>query len=81
MPDLFKDIVSENIRMPAEGCGIVKVLETMTPEDREDLQQALGNGSIAASAIDRALRKHGYAVSGNMVRRHRRKDCSCGKNQ
>lgn len=81
MPDLFKDIVSENTRTPADGCGIVRILETMEPEDRSDLEQALANRSIASSAIDRALRKHGYSVSGNMVRRHRRKDCSCGKNQ
>lgn len=81
MSDLFKDIMSENLCMPNQGCGIARVLDGMTEENRTDLEQALHDPTITASAIDRALRKNGFVVSGNMVRRHRRKDCACGQAQ
>lgn len=81
MPDLLKDIMSENSNAPKTGCGIAKLLKNMTKPDSTDLQEALENPIITSSAIDRALRKNGYTVSGNMVRRHRRKDCACGQTQ
>lgn len=78
MPGLFTDIVSENIRTPNDGCGMVRILHTMSDQDRADVEKALADPTIAASAIDRALRKNGHQTSGNMVRRHRRGDCACG---
>ena len=81
MPNLFKDILSENVCAPNQGCGMARLIDGMAESDKADLEQALADPTITASAIDRALRKNGFVVSGNMVRRHRRKDCACGQAQ
>lgn len=78
MKSLLNDIMSQNTRPYAHGCGFVRFLADLKPEDRKDLEQALLDETITGSAIHRALRNNGYAISGNMIRRHRRKDCPCG---
>lgn len=80
MSDLFKDIMSENDRT-VDICGMVKLLATMSDEDRADVQRALDNPTVTVAAIDRALRKHGYVTNPTTMRRHRRGDCCCGPNR
>jgi len=79
MPGLFEDIMSENMKIAVDGCGVVRLLDTLDKEDRSDLIKALDNTKITGSAIHRALQKNGHEISGNTIRRHRRKDCPCGK--
>lgn len=81
MTGLLKDILSENTRPTQNGCGLARFLGTLTAEDRTDLEQAMQDKTITSSAIQRALRNNGYAISGNMIRRHRRKDCPCGNSR
>jgi hypothetical protein len=78
MTSLMNQILSQNTRPAVNGCGLVRFLAELKPEDRKDLEQAMQDETITGSAIQRALRNNGYAISGNMIRRHRRKDCPCG---
>jgi len=78
MSGLFKDIIQENDKRPYEVCGLIRFLDTLDTEDRNDLEKAIADPSITATAIERALKKNGYKMLGSMIRRHRRKECACG---
>jgi hypothetical protein len=73
---LFDDIRSE-VHGPGIQCGVAATLAILPPEDAADLEKAVGNKSIPATAIHRALRKRGIQVSDQSIGRHRRQGCQC----
>jgi hypothetical protein len=61
-------------------CGIAKVLEAMSVEDKNALI-ALLSAPIAAAAVARELEAAKFKVSYQTVYRHRIQTCSCGQNE
>ena len=76
---LLTDISVINQNLKPSACGYQIVFTKLTTEDQADLKTAITDIGIACSAIERALRQRGYTVSATTLRRHRRKDCSCGR--
>lgn len=66
-----------NNRRTGPACAVATVLGSLEVDDAEDLRKALA-GHYTGSAIGRALRDRGYAVSDYTINRHRRGDCTCG---
>lgn len=60
-------------------CGISRATETLSSEDRQALEAALGNHNLTHAQISRGLRANGYAVSAGTISRHRAGDCACGR--
>jgi D-arabinose 1-dehydrogenase-like Zn-dependent alcohol dehydrogenase len=76
---LLTDISVINKNLAPSSCGFKTVYDALNTEDQADLKTAITDIGIACSAIERALRQRGYTVSASTMRRHRRKDCSCGR--
>jgi len=57
-------------------CGVAKVYEAMSNEDRKALK-ALLFAPIPAGAVARELVAAGHKVSYQIVYRHRNRSCSC----
>lgn len=62
-----------------QRCGVVLVGDALTPEQRLDLSDALGNQRISGAVISQVLRDWGHVVGAAGVRRHRRGECACPK--
>jgi hypothetical protein len=73
---LFDDIRSE-VHSPGTACGVAATLALLPPADAADLEKAVDNKSIPATAIHRALRKRGIQISDQSIGRHRRQGCQC----
>lgn len=78
MSDLIKDILKENLS-PQTNCKVREIADLLPKEDKDAFIDAINDETITAPAIERALKKNGFAVAGTTIRRHRRGDCSCGK--
>lgn len=76
---LLTDISDINQNLKPGGCGYLIVLIKLSAGEQADLRTAIADPDIACSAIERALRQRGHTVSATTLRRHRRKDCSCGR--
>ena len=76
---LLTDISVINKNLAPSSCGFKTVFDSLGKPDQVDLNTAIADMGIACSAIERALRQRGYTVSASTMRRHRRKDCSCGR--
>jgi hypothetical protein len=57
-------------------CTVRKILEALGNE-ADQLRAALADRSIKSSAISRVLAARDLKVSGEVVSRHRRGECSC----
>jgi hypothetical protein len=57
-------------------CTACTAIESMSKEDRHDLQVALNDPIYTSMGISRALKAEGYEVSGQTLQRHRRGDCN-----
>lgn len=61
-------------------CSISIMLNAMSDDsDRAAVTHALTNDAVRASSLARVLRNHGYSVSEQSIRRHRKRDCRCPK--
>jgi hypothetical protein len=78
MSNIIKDILKENIS-PQTNCKVREIADLLPKEDKDAFMDAINDETIAAPAIERALKKNGFAVASTTIRRHRRGDCSCGK--
>ena len=58
-------------------CTVALLLRGLTDDDRADLETALANPAIPASAIHRALHKRGHSIGDTTLQRHRRGTCRC----
>jgi hypothetical protein len=80
MPD--KESLSSSIRDYGKShgrrvCGIQLALDKLIGVDKEDLNVALKDRSITNRSISLALADRDITVSIEMLKRHRRGDCSC----
>lgn len=51
----------------------------LTPDDREQFDQALGNPRNTSAAIFRTMKAMGYEYGDSSVARHRRGECTCSR--
>lgn len=69
---------------PGLPCGVSKLLEVITGEDKEALESVLeARGRISNRQIHEILLGEGYDVTFSSISLHRRKQCRCftGKNR
>lgn len=78
MSNLLKDILNESTA-PQTNCRVREIADSLPEGDKDAFIDAINDENIAAPAIERALKKNGYPVASTTIRRHRRRDCSCGK--
>jgi hypothetical protein len=57
-------------------CGLGDFLKVLSPEEVETVKAALGDTSVAATAVHKALASLGYKGAANSLRLHRRRECS-----
>lgn len=60
-------------------CAVPRESAKMTPEQRAKFTAALSSETIQAVAIAKVLKAWGFTMSGDAIRRHRRKACSCDR--
>lgn len=60
-------------------CTVAVVLAKLDGSDRTDLEHALENRDVTASAIFRVLREDGHNIGDQAIGRHRRGECACGR--
>lgn len=61
------------------GCRINNILDSLTPEERAELQLILGKHRVSNAAIARVLSDNGHETTHDQVGRHRRGGCLCSK--
>lgn len=74
---LLEEILQANNTRPGSICTVKTILDNLSPEDADSLQQAIDNPLIKATAISRALKNRNIKLSDSTVTRHRRKECCC----
>lgn len=72
---LLDEILS--VQEDRSGCKVKRLLDSMTPDDRSDLETALANPNIPATHIARVLHNRGLEVNYKTLANHRRQDCAC----
>jgi len=63
-------------------CSVRRMLESITEAEAEKLQELLENEAVLSSDLSLLVKRHGYHISGDVMRRHRRRKvtgtgCSC----
>ena len=81
---LLDELNSFVVRKQENGalCSVRKILESISEPERVKLQELLDNEAVLSSQLSLLLKKHGHYVSGDVVRRHRRRKvtgtgCAC----
>ena len=75
-PTLADTLSKQKPRNGGQSCVVCGLVLTLQPEDVEALNQALTDNRMSAGMIRLALEEHGYNVSDNTLRRHRRRECA-----
>lgn len=57
-------------------CSVHKVLEGLKIEEKTKLQELLDNELVLSSDISMLLKRNGFYISGDVMRRHRRRKVS-----
>lgn len=58
-------------------CTVGLAISAMSPDDAQDLNEALADLGITVSVICSVLKNRGIDVSADVLRRHRRGGCRC----
>lgn len=63
-------------------CSVRRMLETISATEATKLQELLENENILSSDLSLLVKRHGYRISGDVMRRHRRRKvtgtgCAC----
>jgi len=67
--------LSEFRRKPVSGCGFARL--AIHPDHVETLKAAMQADDISGASIHEWLKKRGYAISEDSVRKHRKGVCVC----
>jgi hypothetical protein len=59
-------------------CGVGRILDTLSTEDRAALTAALDDPKFTTTGITAAIRAEGHRTSYTVVRVHRTGACCCG---
>lgn len=79
MPSKTEPIdLSEFRRKPVAGCGFARL--KIAPEHVETLKAAMQEADISGASIHQWLKKRGYVISEDQLRKHRNGVCICPNN-
>lgn len=62
---------------PPNKCPVNKLVQSLPRDEATELLQAVNDGIIPATVIERVLAKRGHVLKQPAVNRHRRKECGC----
>ncbi len=77
-PSLLDEIQTENRVRKGPLCTVRLILEDLTAEDVDGLNQAMADLEVKTTAIRRALVARGFQVGDTSIARHRKGECLCG---
>jgi len=60
-------------------CRVALVRQTLSIDDLVDLDDAMKDPTITASAIERVLKRKGIELTAATITRHRRRECACAE--
>jgi hypothetical protein len=63
-------------KKPGFSCGVLRLTESMSPEERTELAEALAS-TVDNAALQRALQNRGHDIGYQTLQRHRSGSCSC----
>jgi hypothetical protein len=71
----------EGLKAPTDDalCKMGRAASNLSPEDYQILADALEDPKWTTSALNRALLERGFRVGETIMRRHRRKECTCAR--
>lgn len=76
MPDKKPEIdLSEFRRVRKAGCGFANL--AIKDEDVDTLKAAMQADDISGASIHEWMKKRGYSISEDMIRKHRKGVCVC----
>lgn len=73
---LLDDIMDEKPQK-SRDCSVAILLNSMSPDDRADLETALEDVMIQSTIIARVLERNGHKIKSPAIGRHRRGACAC----
>lgn len=79
LAEKFKTIKPSQSGLP---CGTAKLIESLTPEDKETLEEVLfgeniGTKRMSNTKIHQILTEEGHNIAVSSIAQHRRKHCRC----
>lgn len=79
LAEKFKTTTPSQSGLP---CGIAKLSESLSKEDRDTLEEVLfsepvGTKRMSNTKIHQILTEEGYAIAVSSIAQHRRKQCRC----
>jgi hypothetical protein len=60
---------------PTSLCSVCKLLQSVTKEEANLLNERLADSEIPSAAISRVLIKNGYKIAASTIGRHKRGEC------
>lgn len=75
----LKDAIHAQTTLPGPKCGLEILFATLSKPDIADLSECLADPSLKHTQISRGLRAEGHTVSADIIARHRKGECSCGR--
>lgn len=73
---LLQEIRDESNRR-VSACKFGKLLETLSAEDRAEIEQALAEPMVSLTAVVRVLNNHGHKIGLTVCHKHQQKECNC----
>lgn len=71
--------LSEFYEDKLKPCLFSRITKDLIKEEKDKLEAALAESEIPVSSISNWLQKRSIKVSSATIRRHRKKECDCGK--
>lgn len=68
----FADDVKQETRSTGVECRLCGLLRSLDEKTRKEVQEVLTDGSWNAEAISRAMKRRGWEIRGESIRKHRR---------
>jgi hypothetical protein len=62
---------------PPNKCPVNKLAQSLPADEAAELLQAVNDGIIPATVIERVLAKRQLVLKHASIQRHRRKECGC----
>lgn len=71
------DEIRAQHRRSGHPCGVKTVLDQLEGDDAVEFMEAVNDPGITGTSISRAIQNRGLRLNGEVITRHRRKECTC----
>ena len=71
------DEIHQQHRRTGNPCGVQIVHSQLEGQDAVEFMQAIDDHTITGTSIARALQNRGLRINGEVITRHRRRECRC----